>query len=344
MPRSTNEQTEGSEGGSFTEGRGRVLGTDGSGQERNQGMAHTCSAEVQQMIVEAGWQKAGSRLSQDVPRECLRVGTMNLRRFLCHGESAVHGDSSHIVGAVCAQLGLDIVALSELGLSCSRLPLVRSELKKSGWHLLLAGEIRPTMTGIMVTESVFAHKAFQWCHPSHRAIVVKFVWHNSPAIWIGSIYGFSKNRFDSAAKGEQEVLLADLQDFLAQHVKKADMVVVMGDFNSVGNFGYDQGDHMESWAVGLGLRHGFRLWQDLHRTEEALYTHRQVIAGGLLSETHIDHIWVSLNLGPHVVSYGATQNPLFMSDHCLVVCDMWKVGPAGAQSARHDRLLRHHVT
>jgi len=33
-----------------------------------------------------------------------------------------------------------------------------------------------------------------------------------------------------------------------------------------------------------------------------------------------------------------------MSDHCLVVCDMWKVGPAGAQSARHDRLLRHHVT
>jgi hypothetical protein len=41
-------------------------------------------------------QKAGSRLSQDVPRECLRVGTMNLRRFLCHGESAVHGDSSKL--------------------------------------------------------------------------------------------------------------------------------------------------------------------------------------------------------------------------------------------------------
>ena len=133
-------------------------------------------------------------------------------------------------------------------------------------------------------------------------MVVKFVWHNSPAIWIGSIYGFAKNRFDTVVQGEQKVLLEDIQCFFGKQLKKDDMVIMTGDFNSVGNFGDDQGDHMETWAAGLGLKHGYRLWQDLHRTDGSLYTHRQVIAGGMMTETHIDHIWVSLNVGPHVVS------------------------------------------
>ena len=130
--------------------------------------------------------------------------------------------------------------------------------------------------------------------------------------------------------------------FVWKTAEKDDIVIMTGDFNSVGNFGDDQGDHMETWAAGLGLKHGYRLWQDLHRTDGSLYTHRQVIAGGMMTETHIDHIWVSLNVGPHVVNYGATQNPLFMSDHCLVACDLWKVGAYGAQSIRHTRLMRHH--
>ena len=31
--------------------------------------------------------------------------------------------------------------------------------------------------------------------------VVKFVWNNSPAIWIESIYGLAKNRFVTVAQG-----------------------------------------------------------------------------------------------------------------------------------------------
>ena len=186
-------------------------------------------------------------------------GTVNLLRFLCHGESSVHGDSGNIVGCVCAQLGLDVVTLSELGLSYSRLPIVRQELKKSGWHLLSAGQIHTATVGMLVTNTMFAHKSLQWCHPTGRAMVVKFVWHNSPAVWIGSIYGFAKNRFDTVAQGEQKVLLEDIQCFFGKQLKKDDMVIMMGDFNSVGNFGDDQGDHMETWAAGLGLKHGYRL-------------------------------------------------------------------------------------
>ena len=50
----------------------------------------------------------------------------------------MHGDSGRIVGAVCAKLGLDVVALSDLGLSHNRMVKVKHELKVYRCHLITA--------------------------------------------------------------------------------------------------------------------------------------------------------------------------------------------------------------
>ena len=256
------------------------------------------------VAVDIRWQGGGH---ERVTAPGIHGGTVNLRRFLCHGRSEAQADSGP------RQIAEDeLGGVTESGISMTRIPTLRKELSAVGWHVLLPGsQVKAEYVCLLVDEEWHRHQAQCWALTSGRGMGVQFLWKGGPNIWVIVVYGYAGYQGSSDGQAQQTQLLEDIRVHIDQYCRKEDVVLCVGDFNQ--ELEDSRGDQsLHAWAAGCGLGHGASGMTQIPEWFSFMQTGKE----GKVRKSLIDHIWTS-GEAVAVTQYLISESFL-CSDHCLL--------------------------